>query len=631
MAVTQVGERKRGRWVGFGSLLISSSALVAFACSGEPFCDESRTCLSEEPGAAGQAGASSNDGEAGSDSVREGGANSGGSNSSASNAGAGGEPPSTIGNACAKDAECDDKDSCNGTEKCVDSVCTAGQAVKCPAGLACSAKQNDACVFPSAAPWIVYAADADTSGVVEAYGVKSDLLDTMKPVKLSPQLASGWQVTAIGNWSPDGSAAIITVSNTQLKHVDSYLIRFDDKLPTAAIFLTEGMSASAQSGVTWSASGKTLVIRRDDGVHALSVASDGSVTQSLATSSSYAVDDAWIKNDDELLFYGKNIPSSKVGFYLATRGPSSWSQKLIAEVPSVAVANPTPDGALLGYLTIDQSNYQQTVWVVETMAASQPQKLAGPASDMVFSASADASQLLLAVTNGATGKTNVSGGTRAQLLALPSVKTGVVLAARDVIPYSPGTPWSPDSSRAWAFQESAVGKQLVIYQPSEAEKWHPLPSHQLKTDANPIWSPDSTVLALPTKTAADSAISLTLVSSPDYVAKDVDQTVSAGFIKMLGFSAGREFFAYAKGTGGPATDGYYLDLRNGVAKAPAPLPIDDPVDSLRFASTGTAALYSRAGKKDCNYIDFGASVPDSVSSVNDGKPVVVCSFQPLLK
>lgn len=629
MAVTQVGERKRMRWAVLGALLVPCSTLVAFACSGEPFCDESRTCAVTT--VAGQAGARSNDNEAGAGATDEGGANSGGSSNSASNAGAGGEPPSTVGNACAKDAECDDTDSCNGTEKCVDGVCAAGQAVKCPAGLVCSAKQNNACVFPSAAPWIVYAADADTAGVVEAYGVKSDLLGTMKPVKLSPKLASGWQVTSIANWSPDGSAAIITIGNTQLKHVDSYLIRFDDKLPTAPIFLTEGMSVSAQSRVTWSASGKTLMILRDDGLHALSVASDGNLTQALASGSSYAVNDGWLKNDDELLFYGKNVVSAKLGFYLAARGPSSWSQKLIAEVADEAVAAPTPDGALLGYLTLDAQNNQQSFWVIETIAPSTPHKLAGPASTLSFTTSADASQMLLAVTNGATGKTAISGGTRAQLLALPSVQSNVALLSGDIFPDYPATPWAPDSSRAVAFQASAVGKQLVIYQPGDAEKWHPLSLSQLKTDPFPVWSSDSSTLGLTTKTAADSSISLTLVTSPDYVAKDFDQTASAGAIKLFGFSAGREFFAYAKGTGGPVTDGYYLDLRSGVAKAPAPLSIDDPIDWLAFGSTGTAALYARTGKKDCNYVDFGASVPDAVSPVNDGKAVVACSFQRLSK
>lgn len=628
MAVTQVGELKRARSLALAALLIFGTTCVAFACSGEPFCADSRTCPTE-PASGGQAGTPSKTDEAGAESV-DGGASSGGSSNNSS-AGAGGEPPSTIGMPCAKDAECDDKDSCSGAEKCVDGECVAGEAVKCPAGLVCSAARDNACVFPSKAPWIVYAADADTAGVVEAYGIKSDLVGTMKPVKLSSKLATGWQVTAISNWSPDGSAAVITTSNTQLKHIDSYLVRFGDELPTAPIFLTEGMSASARSDVTWSASGKTLMIRRDDGLHALSVAQDGKVTQALASGTSYAVDDGWLKNDDELLFYGKNILSTKFGFYLAVRGPSSWSQTLIAEVAGATFAGPTPDGALLGYLTIEAQNNQQTFWVVEALAASTPHKLAGPVINLAFAPSADASQLLMATTNGATGKTNVFGGSRAQLLALPSVKTGISLQANDVFPYSPGTPWAPDASRAVGFQESAIGKQLVIYQPGEAEKWHPLALHQLTTDKYPIWSPTSTALALATKTAADSAVSLTLVSSPDYVSRSFDQTVNGGFIKMLAFSAGGEFFAYAKGSGGPATDGYYVDLREGVAKAPAPLPIDDPIDSLQFASIGTAALYARAGKKDCNYVDFGAAVPDAVSVVNDGKPVVACSFQQLRK
>lgn len=624
MTVTRVGKLTRASL----ALLISGGALVAFACSGEPFCGDTRTCPTASD-AAGQAGESSSHGDSGSSG--EGGANGGSDNTSL--AGAGGESTSTVGMPCAKDAECDDKDSCNGSEQCVDGKCAAGEAVKCPAGLVCSAAKQNACVFPSKAPWIVYAAEADTAGVTEAYGIKSDLLGTMTPVKLSAKLASGWQVTAISNWSPDGSAAIITTSNAQLKLVDSYLVRFADEPPKAPLFLTEGMSASSQSSVKWSSSGKTLMIRRDDGIHALEVADDGKITQALASGSNYAVSDAWIKNDDELLFYGKNILSTKFGFYVAARGPSSWSQKLIAEVAGAVGAGPTPDGGLLAYLVIDAQNSLQSLWAVESAAGSTPHKVAGPANTILFSPSSDTSQLLVASTNNSTGQTSITGGPLAQLLALPSVKAGLLLPANDVLPLYPATPWALDSSRAWAFQDSAVGKQLVVYQANESggAKWHPLALHQLTTDPHPIWSPDSKVLALPTKTAVDSAMSLTLVTSPDYVSKDVDQTVNGGYFSVFGFSAGTEFFAYAKGTGGAYTNGFYLDLRAGVAKAPKPVPIDDPIDSLRFGSSGTAALYARAGKEDCNFIDFGAAVPDAVSPVNDGKPVATCGFQQLPK
>lgn len=635
MRSTKVGTMKQRisslGWM--GAFLSVVGGASAFACSGEEFCAESRTCPGgDDANAAGHAGQGS-DGLGGTDSGTAGSANEQGGHDSTSvvGAGAGGEPTSTVGNTCTTDAECDDKSSCTGVEKCVDGACAAGEAVPCPAGLTCSDAKNDACVFKGNAPWILYAVDAETKGVNELYGVKSDLVGTMQPVKLSPALAAGWAVAdGAPIWSPDGTAAVINTTNQQLKKVDSYLLRFGERLPEKAILLTEGMSASTVSTAQWSASGNSLVLQRDDGVHWLRVAEDGKVTQELA-SGTYIASPAWIKNDSEVVFYGKNIVPSKLGFYLAERGASSWSQKLIAEVPSTNFATLTPDGSLLGYLIVDMVSFAQTLWVVETTAGAKPAKIAGPAASMIFTSAPDGSQFLLAVTNGGTGKTAVNGGARADLFALPALKTGLSLVVNDIFPLFPATPWAPDSSRAWGFQDDPIGKQLAIFQPKQDEKWHPLSLKQLKTDPYPVWSPDSSVLALPTKTAADSPIGLTLISSAAYESRDLDQTVNGGFIKMLGFSAGSEFFAYAKGTGGPATNGFYIDLRQGLAKAPAPLPIQDPIQGLQFASHGTGALYARAGKNDCFYIDFASATPDTASAVNEGKPVASCSFQKLPK
>jgi hypothetical protein len=616
-----------------GALLSVAGGASAFACSGEEFCAESRTCPPvDEDSAAGHAGQAVD--AAGGTSHSTGGVDQGGHDSTSvgANGGAGGEPPSTVGNACTTDAECDDKSSCTGVEKCVDGACAAGEAVQCPAGLDCSDAKNSACVFKTDAPWILYTVDAETKGINELYGLKSDLVGTMLPVKLSPALAAGWVVADnFPVWSADGTTAVVNTTNKQLKKVDSYLLRFTDRLPEKPILLTEGMSASTVSTAQWSASGKSLLLQRDDGVHWLQVAEDGKVSQELASGTGYTASPAWIKNDTAVVFFGKNIVSSKSGFYLAERGAASWSQKLIAELPSVTSASLTADGSLLGYLVVDMVSYAQTLSVVETTAGAKPAKLAGPATNTSFNAAPDTTQFLLGVTNGATGKTNLSGGGRADLFALPVLKAGLSLGVGDISPLFPHTPWAYDSSAAWAFQDDPIGKQLVLFQPKADEKWHPLPLKQMKTDPFPVWSPDSSVLALPSKTAADSPIDLSLVSTITYESRNLDQTVNGGFIKMFGFSSGSELFAYAKGTGGPATNGYYIDLRKGLAKAPAPLPIQDPIESLQFATRGTGALYARAGKTDCFYVDLASATPDTALAVYEGKPVASCFFQKLPK
>lgn len=609
------------KWLGLA--VVAAGAASAFACSGAEFCQESRTCPSSEDAAAGSAGAP--DVESGGSAS----ANEGGAGAQVSSAGGdGGQPQSTVGNPCTKDSECDDKDSCTGAETCVDGACVAGEAVECPSGLQCSAAKNNACVFASDAPWIVYTAAVDTPGVNELYAIKSDLIGVADAVKISPPLATGWQLNGVANWSDDGSRLAIGIGSPQLKRVESYLVRFGDGLPERPLALTDGMPASTLSNVSWSPSGKLLALVRDDGVHAVEVNEDGKVSEALASGAGYTATSVWIKSDNELIFYGKGIVSGKFGFYLAQRSGSIWSQQLIAAVPKLNAAYASPDRSILGYLVIESPSNQMTFWILEAMAASTPKILIGPAADLAFAPSHDGARLLQCSTNGATGKTDVRGGERSDLFGLPLLEGGVGLSASQILPLAPASPWAPDSSSAFLFQDSGVGRQLVMHQPNAASPWSALPFHQLTNDLWPVWAPDSTLLALPTRAEANSDAELTLVAADGTTNQDID-SVAGGSFRMFGFSSGAELFAYAKGTGSAAINAYYVDLRGGIDAPLVPAPIDDPIDWLTFATRGTGAIYSRAGKGDCHYLDLAASPPTSPVAINGGKPVVSCSFQKL--
>ncbi len=195
---------------------------------------------------------------------------------------------------------------------------------------------------------------------------------------------------------------------------------------------------------------------------------------------------------------------------------------------------------------------------------------------------------MLATTDKTTFKTTVSGGALSSISAPPLLKQALTITASMALGITVQGPWAPDSSRAAVFQDGAFGKQLVMFEPGAAEQWHALTETQaLQGDLAPQWSPDSKTLALPTRVSASSDLVLTLVAAPGYAKRDLATVPSAGGYYPGPFSAGGEFFVYAKTSGaGAATDGYWVDLRQGAAQAPEPIAIPGALGNRDFASHG---------------------------------------------
>jgi len=539
--------------------------------------------------------------------------------------GQGGEP-STVGMVCTKDADCDDHDSCTGTETCVNGVCAAGTSIECPAGLVCSAANHDACVFKSAAPWIVYAADADTVGVNDVYGVKVDLLGTMKPVKLSPTLAAGWSVYGtVQTWSPDGTGAIITTTDMGAAHVESYLVRFGDGLPAAAVQLTKGMPASTFSVVEWSPTGKSLSIERSDGLHVVDIAATGEITQARVSPDGYDQVKGWLKNDNEAVYIGRSALTTTTSVALAVRNGGGWTRHpLVADIGgSPSYVTPSPDRSLLGYVIINPQT-GATVWTLETTEGSSPTHVAGPALDVALFPAPDLGQYILATTDKTSFKTTVFGGPLSTLSAPPILKQNLTINATTSLGLLTNGPWAPDSSRAAVFQDGTYGKQLVMYEPGATEKWLALPETQAVSggDAS-VWAPNSKTLAMTTRTSATSAVQLTLIAVPGYAKRDVDLVPFPGGFAPGPFSPDSGLFVYTKGTAG-----YYIDLSKGVAAAPDPIAIPGAMGNREFATTGTDFVYIR-GSEACFYVDFSGGIAAEPVRVNDAGTVTFCGFQKL--
>jgi hypothetical protein len=607
------------RWVG---ALLSASVVVGLpSCSGDEFCGDSRTCPDDNPAQAGEnAGGSGATGGTDAAAGSNGDVAGGGSDVTPADGGAAGAPPSTVGNPCTTDAECDDKNSCTGTEMCVDGQCAAGTAVECPAGLVCSAAKDDACVFEGAAPWILYTADADTAGVTELYGVKSDLLGTMAPVKLNATLDAGFELYAGLVWSPDGTAAVYTTANAGATKLESYLVRFGDGLPEAAVQLTKGMSASKLSTAYWSPSGTALMIARDDGPHVVDLADDGTVTQTRIGADGYDQYVAFLKNDNEVGYFARNVITTKISANLAVRSGNAWTKHtLVADIGTPFGLTASADRSTLAYITGDAQNLR-TLSTLEATEGATPTKIAGPALDIASYASPDVTHYVLATTDKVSNETTVFGGIASTLPAPPIVKQHLKIFASVALGSTFEGPWAPDSSRAAVFQDVAIGKQLVMYEPGAASAWQTVGVNQAQqNDGTPKWSPDSKILALPSRTTAVSVLALTLVESPGYSKRDFDTSANGFFTGP--FSAGGELFVYSKGTAG-----YYIDLRKGLTEAPDPIAIPGAMGSRDFAGQGTDFVYVR-GAENCFYMDLAAD--NDPVQVNEAGTVSFCGFQKL--
>lgn len=620
-------------------LLVWTCTTVGAACSGTPFCEDSRTCEPSAAGAAGDAssaGVESQPSGGGADGTPAGGASmtgdgvgAAGAVSEDGNAGAGGtgaiEP---VGMPCEADEECDDQDSCTGVEACVDGICQAGEAVECPVGMECSAEQDDACVFSSEAPWIVYRGGIEYGALLDAFAIKADLLGQMEPVKLNPEIEDCEQVFDIGYWSPGGSTAVVTVDHCD-GYLQAYAVHFGDKLPEAAVHLTEGMSVSQSNFVRWSPSGKTLLISRDDGLHAVDYVPGQPVVESRVSEPGFTALDGTFKSDDELVWVGRSTATGKSRISRAVRQGETWVQDPLVSDVLMIWGGPVPGGALAFYVAQEQS--QLSLFQLETVSGAQPLKIAGPAYQLAPAGSPDFTYLMVATSASAAKNSTIFAGELASAAALPILKQNVALYPTDILQNI--NPFAPDASLAALFQAGTFGRQLVLSNPrGGANKWTPIAAEQASaSDGAVLWSPDSKLVALPTRTSATSAFKLSLVDASDHQKRDLDTIAEEDLLwSRAQFSPEGEFFFYMYGysTWG---HGAYVDLRDGLAAATVH-DVGDALTGWSLPSKGTDLVYVQTNvdsKFDCFHLELsGEGVAEPVKVNGDGY-AISCSFQPL--
>lgn len=616
-------------WIIRTGLLVWICTGLGLACSGEPFCEDSRTCGGSSTGGAGNAGEAS--GGQQSAGQGEGGGLSGSGGAGDGGAGDGGTAPiDALASACTTDDDCDDLDSCTGIEACVGGVCGAGEAVECPVGMECSAEQDDACVFSSAAPWIVYVADDETSGLAEAFAVKSDLLGQMEPVKISAELDAGWEVDGVGPWSPDGSAVVLGVHSQAEQSYRAYAVRFADKLPEPAILLTDGMAASRSQGVSWSPSGQSLLVTRDGGLYAVRFAPAEAVSHARVTPGGFSAVSGVLRDDQQVVWVGQRDATQKWQIARALDQGQGWVQDVLVTEQPLEGARLVPNTNLAFYVTLEGSD--RYLYSLETSTAAKPTQLAGPVASVALAGSPDFSYVMVAVSLDGARDTALYAGPVGSAAPLSLLKDHIPLLPNEVI--SPnGSSFSSDGSIASLFQAGSKAglRQLVLFDRSSSQPWMALPAPQGLNDGGALWSPDSTLVALSTRTYLDSYHKLAIVSLPDQVVHEL-ATITRDELPwdLARFSGDSQLFFYVYGPP-EARRGAYIDLRSGIDAAVVRGDLGAIFQSWSLPAHGTDALFVAGpeAQRDCFYLDLSAEGAAEPVRVNGAGTTYACGFQQL--
>jgi hypothetical protein len=592
---------RRG-WI--GGLGLACVSALGFACSGEEFCAESRTCT---PPASEDGGVGGDDGAASISGSKTGGGGAAGAGAAANpppgGEGHGGGP--VLPAECDADERCDDED--------------------CGVGMRRSVEHDRACVWETNAPWIVYTGDDETAGLNEAFAVKSDLVGRQTPIKLHPKLDAGHAVLDVGGWSPKGTAAVVVANTVTFTEARAYVVRFGVGQPVVSGDITSDLPKSGRNTVRWSPSGKMLGIERDDGFY---VFDDGEAPGARVSDAAMANVQAWFKSDGEVVLLGKNL-NGTFSILLVKRDADGWIKTpLVSGLAPVANAVLAPDASTLSYGLIEKvSPLSISAWSVETTGGSVPTKMAGPAGDLMYSPAPSFQKFVFAA--GEPNSVKLYGGTLAEASS-PSrlLEQAIADGALNIIGETPGGCWAPDSSRAALLLPGSFGKRVAVFDTGSVERLHVIPGVESPAGARPLFANDGKLLALHGRTAKNAAPTLDLISLPGYARYPSVTAPATGAVYPGPFTSGGEFLLYRKyaDVAADAHETGYVDLRRGVDKIGTPTPLPGAITQMRAAPSGTEIVYLRSNS-DCMLVDLAASADPA--RVNRKGTVTSCDFQPL--
>lgn len=458
--------------------------------------------------------------------------------------------------------------------------------------------------------WLVYQADRDTEGVIEAYAVRFvDGVPGM-PQRISDTEAVSGQ-TLEGRWSPDGRWFALAAEQSEQGTTELYAIDFSGEAPGAPVKLNPELvgGGDVSTFFEWSPDSKYLAYLADQDINEvqeLYVVDFGAgapqparkVNSSLPDGGSVKIGFTWSSTSRWLAYTAANAASAPEAIFAVdlAGGAPQVPIELSPELPPTGLVYPgplwAPDGLKLAYVAEQDTAGVRELYVVDFASTpGAPVKLndtlpAGGNVELDVSWSQDSSKLLFRADGEVAGRTELyladfdgggPGGVERVSGELPS--GGKVQAFR----------WAPDGER-FAYVADPVERfrnELFVVDLVDDEPQAPVNVSDTTgtVDVNPAWSPDSRQIAYFVSSAGRGEAFVADLGGAQPVIQNVHGTLPAGW-EVARFDpvwlpdSTRFLYHLAEEDDLDSLELYLGDAR-GVATA-APIRLSDAFDGTSF-------------------------------------------------
>jgi Tol biopolymer transport system component len=404
--------------------------------------------------------------------------------------------------------------------------------------------------------WLVYQADRDVEGVVEAYAVR--FVDGVPgtPVRISDTQAVSGQTLA-GRWSPDGRWFALAAEQGEQGTTELYAIDFSGEQPGLPVRLNPELvgGGDVSTFFEWSPDSRHLAYLADQDtneVQELYVVDFGAgapqparkVSATLPDGGSVKIGFAWSSTSSWLVYTAETDSSAPEEIFAVdfASGTPQLPIKLNPDLPATGLVYPgplwAPDGSKLAYVAEQDTAGVRELYVVDfTAAPGEPVKVnsglaAGGNVELDVRWNQDSSKLLYRADEDVTGRTELyladfDGGS---LTGVDKV-SGEIASGGKVQAFR----WAPDGDRFAYVADPAerFRNELFVVTLAGDEPQAPVnvSSTTGSVDVNPVWSPDSGKIAY-FVSAAGTRLAAAFVADlggAQPVIQDVHGTLPAGW------------------------------------------------------------------------------------------------------